>query len=229
MKTLKPREFRVPRARKILSVGPKEMGSPKPGLGFSMCLEWVLLSTVRLTLILVALKALDPESKPRGFPGTLILVALKTLDSESKPRGFPVPGGEVGATICRVRFRVLELGFSCCKQGAVNHMVGCCAQYLRRMQNGDGGCRIACVAAMQKAGTRFWVCLTRQHFSGIMVGKLQLWEEESPGGGVEASQDVGCEEGEEEEREGEEESRSRGWGRRERERMELRPAHACLG
>jgi hypothetical protein len=80
VKTLKPREFRVPRARKILSVGPKEMGSPKPGLGFSMCLEWVLLSTVRLTLILVALKALDPESKPRGFPGTLILVALKTLD-----------------------------------------------------------------------------------------------------------------------------------------------------
>ncbi len=61
-----------------------------------------------------------------------------------------------------------------------------------------------------------------------MVGELQLWEEESPGGGVEASQDVGCEEGEEEEREGKE-SRSRGWGRRERERMELRPAHAFLG
>lgn len=79
------------------------------------------------------------------------------------------------------------------------------------------------------AGIRLWVCLTRQHFSGIMVGELRLWEEESPGGGVEASQDVGCEEGEEEEREGEEESRRRGWGRRERKRMELRPAHACLG
>jgi hypothetical protein len=92
-----------------------------------MCLEWALFSTVRLTLILVALKTVDPKSKPRGFP---------------------VPGGGFGATICRVRFRVLELGFSCCKQGAVNQMVGCCAQYLRRMQNGDGGCRIACVAAM---------------------------------------------------------------------------------